>query len=261
MADVIAIVVLADVLATYICYMCNRWKVTVVGFTTTCVEWVADVITIVTDGIATWSGTFLLWQMLLPLWQMDWPHGVSYFKFWDVKQSLVPYVRQMLFAYILFRDGLLTLMYIASFISVMRFWSSLPTILKFSNVAVWSVVLKCSYIGEGGSRSSLNLSKCSWGFSYIFFIIFHPVTFESVDDAILLGCRIFCLWVLPGRLKWFCSLWSTLAYHAFCRKFLCFHAGLLFMVPLHNLFCWWGWNCCFFISWYFCCFLLDGLEH
>ena len=36
----------------------------------------------------------------------------------------------------LFRDGLLTLMYTASFISHMRFCSSLPTILKFSSVVV-----------------------------------------------------------------------------------------------------------------------------
>ena len=32
----------------------------------------------------------------------------------------------------LFRDGLLTLMNSASFIALLRFWSSLPTILKFS---------------------------------------------------------------------------------------------------------------------------------
>ena len=31
----------------------------------------------------------------------------------------------------LLRDGLLTLMYKASLIDLMRFWSSLPTILKF----------------------------------------------------------------------------------------------------------------------------------
>ena len=41
----------------------------------------------------------------------------------------------------LFRDGLLTLMYIASFISLMRFWSSLPTMLKLSSVVLWHVML------------------------------------------------------------------------------------------------------------------------
>ena len=33
----------------------------------------------------------------------------------------------------LLRDGLLTLIYSASFIALLRFWSSLPTMLKFSN--------------------------------------------------------------------------------------------------------------------------------
>ena len=36
----------------------------------------------------------------------------------------------------LLRDGLLTLMYKASLIVLMRFWSSLPTILKFSIVTL-----------------------------------------------------------------------------------------------------------------------------
>ena len=59
----------------------------------------------------------------------------------------------------LLRDGLLTLVYIASFMSLMRFWSSLPTLLKFSNVVVWPVLLKWSYIGDGGFWCSLNLTQ------------------------------------------------------------------------------------------------------
>ena len=39
----------------------------------------ADVITIVADGIATLGEMVKLWQMLLPLWQMDWPYGNNYF--------------------------------------------------------------------------------------------------------------------------------------------------------------------------------------
>ena len=31
----------------------------------------------------------------------------------------------------------------------MRFWPALPTILKFSTVVVWPVVMEWSYIGEG----------------------------------------------------------------------------------------------------------------
>ena len=58
----------------------------------------------------------------------------------------------------LFRDGLLTLMYRASFMVLMRFWSSLPTILKFSVVTLWPDMLEWSYIEEGAIWFSLNLS-------------------------------------------------------------------------------------------------------
>ena len=58
----------------------------------------------------------------------------------------------------LLRDGLLTLMNNASFIHLLRFWSFLPTMLKFSMVTWWPLVLKWSYIGEGALRCSLNLS-------------------------------------------------------------------------------------------------------
>ena len=37
------------------------------------------------------------------------------------------------------------------------------------------------------------LSKCSWRLSYVFFITFYSVTFESVYDATLLGFMIFVL--------------------------------------------------------------------
>ena len=104
---------------------------------------------------------FILWQMLLPLWQMDWLHRVNYFilRFLGVKENLIPYVREMVFAHILFRDGLLTLMYIASFISVMKFWSSLPTILKVSKCSGMTSGVKMVINWEGGFRWSLNLSS------------------------------------------------------------------------------------------------------
>ena len=48
----------------------------------------------------------------------------------------------------LFRDGLLTLMYRTSFIALLRFWSSLPTMLKLSILMLWPVVLKWSNMGK-----------------------------------------------------------------------------------------------------------------
>ena len=58
------------------------------------------------------------------------------FKFCDVKQNLIPYVRQMVFAYVLDRDGLFTLMYIASLIALITFWFSLPIMMKLSMVVL-----------------------------------------------------------------------------------------------------------------------------
>ena len=76
----------------------------------------------------------------------------------------------------------------------MRFCSSLPTMLKFSNETWWPVVLKWSKIGEGALRCSLNLSKCSGWFTYVFIITLHPVAFKSVDDSTSALHRILILW-------------------------------------------------------------------
>ena len=56
----------------------------------------------------------------------------------------------------LFRDGLLTLMNIDSFISLERFCSSLSTILKLLVLVVWPVVLLWSCIGQHLERGLKN---------------------------------------------------------------------------------------------------------
>ena len=94
----------------------------------------------------------------------------------------------------LLRDGLLTLMYNVSLMVLMRFWSSLPTILKFFIGTVWPEVLGWSYIGKGAFWCSLNLSKCSWWFSNVLFITLNPVTFISIYDCTIFKDRIFVLW-------------------------------------------------------------------
>ena len=100
---------------------------------------------------------FWLWQMLLPLWQMEWSldqllYLLFFISFYFILSSEMlnrtsshMWGRWYLPVF-LFRDGMLTHMYIASFISLMMFWSSLPTILKFSNIVIWPVVLKWSHI-------------------------------------------------------------------------------------------------------------------
>ena len=57
----------------------------------------------------------------------------------------------------LLRDGLLTLMYSASLMTLLRIWSSLPVILKLSMVTWWPVMVLWSYIA--GTTFSSVLKK------------------------------------------------------------------------------------------------------
>ena len=43
----------ADLIAIKVCWLCGRWKSTVVDVMITCIGWLADVSAIVADGIAT----------------------------------------------------------------------------------------------------------------------------------------------------------------------------------------------------------------
>ena len=104
---------------------------------------------------------------------MEWPQYQSYFNFSSevLSRTSSHMCGRWYLPMFLFRDGLLTLMNNASFIHLLRFWSSLPTKLKFSRVMLWPVMLEWSYIGEGALRCSLNpLSKCSWGLSNVYLI-------------------------------------------------------------------------------------------
>ena len=126
-----------------------------------------------------WYSHLCDWQMLLPWWQMVmatvgmvlyqgrcynlvgrcYCQG-SYFIFSSVvliRTSSHTWGRWYLPMFLL-RDGLLTLIYIDSLISLERPCSSLPTMLKLLIVVEWPLMLLWSYIGEGAFRCSLNLS-------------------------------------------------------------------------------------------------------
>ena len=62
-------------------------------------------------------------------------------------------------AIFLFRVGLLTLIYISSFMALTILCSSLPIVLKLSTVVVWPVVFWCSMIGDGAFKCSLYCSS------------------------------------------------------------------------------------------------------
>ena len=117
----------------------------------------------------------------------------------------------------LFRNGLLTLMNIDSLISLERFCSSLPTMLKLSSVVVWPVVLLWSWIGEGVFRCSLNLSPNVLAVS--------PMYSSSHSNLSLWNRYImslfFVMWSLSfgatNYLLWFFHSWSVLGCHIFCK--------------------------------------------
>ena len=101
----------------------------------------------------------VLWQMLMPVVDGK-TTKVDYFSFSSQvlnKTSSQTCGRWYLPTF-LFRDESLTLMYRASLIVLIRFRSSLPTMLKLLMVTLWPVMLLWSYMGEGAFRCSLNLS-------------------------------------------------------------------------------------------------------
>ena len=72
----------------------------------TCLGWLADVIAIVGDGIATldWM-TFIMPDIIAYLTDKMATGStiyliLFYFKFWDVEKAIIPYVRQKVFAYL-----------------------------------------------------------------------------------------------------------------------------------------------------------------
>ena len=103
--------------------------------------WLTDVMLRVADGIA--NGIRMVYVNL--------SSGVL------IRTSFYMHGRWYLPMFLL-RDGLLTLLYNDSFIVLVRFLSSLPTMLKLSTVVVWPVMLQCSYREEEALRCSLNLS-------------------------------------------------------------------------------------------------------
>ena len=156
-----------------------------------------------------------------------------------------------------FRDVLLTLMYIDSFISLMSFWSSLPTILKFSQCSSMTCgVEMVIYWGRGLKVFFKPLSKCSCRLSYVFFFTFQPVPFVSVYDATLLSFMVFVfgchqeVFGTPAPFKvYLYAMFPTYIFYAFTEAFcIWYHYILSFGVRNGTVACWF-------------LLLLNGQEH
>ena len=99
------------------------------------------------------------------LWLMELPQVSIYFKFSSemLSRTSSHICGRWYLPMFLFRDGLFTLMYRASLMVLMRFWSSLPSMEKLSIVTVWPEMLRWSCIGEGAfmieSGKSLSCNK------------------------------------------------------------------------------------------------------
>ena len=94
----------------------------------------------------------------------------------------------------LFRDGSLTLMNGASLIALVRFWSSLPTIVKIVDVDIVTCgVTVVKYRGRGLLMFLEPFCKVSGRFSNVSFITPMFTAFISIYDATLVCDRILVL--------------------------------------------------------------------
>ena len=110
----------------------------------------ADVICLVEDGKSTFCESIMCgrcycqvadgippgWRLadVIARWQMEWPLYYVIFSSGMSNRTSSHICGRWYLPTFLLRDGSLALMYIASFIALLRFWSSFPTILKFSNL-------------------------------------------------------------------------------------------------------------------------------
>ena len=95
----------------------------------------------------------------------------------------------------LFRDGLFTLMYRASFMVLMRFWCSVPSKEKIVNSdSMTRDVEVIMYRGRGFQMFFKPLFKISCWLSNVSIITIHPVTFISIYDSTFFKDWIFILW-------------------------------------------------------------------
>ena len=108
----------------------------------------------------------------------------------------------------------------------MRFWSSLPTMLKFWMVISWPVMLWWSYIGEGPSDVPSTSHQMFW---------MTPLSIHHHSPPFgiwickwchfSLWCDL-CLWGSSGILWWYCLLCNAPVPHVYCICSLYSHSGL-----------------------------------
>ena len=166
---------------------CNNWQVLLPGG-----RWNSHyrvLLYTLADVMARWQmDCYIKWQMLLSSGRWN-SHRVNLiqFQFWGVKLNLIPYVWQMVLAYV-FIEGWIINPYeqCLFYPSVEVLVFPLHYVEIFNGDTVTSGVKMVIYRGVCLETFLEPLSKCSWGLSSILFIALHPVTLVSVDDSTFL---------------------------------------------------------------------------
>ena len=144
---------------------------------------------------------------------MEWPLGQCFNFNSDVLCRISSHIwSRWYLPMFLFRDGSLTLMNRASLIALVRFWSSIPTMVKLLMLILWPEMLQWSNIGEGAFWCSLNLSakvladspmySSSHPFSLHLYLYMTPLLL--VMGSFSFGAMRRLLMVCPP-LKWTCT--------------------------------------------------------
>ena len=124
---------------------------------------------------------------------MEWPLGQFNFNSDVVCRTSFHIWGRWYFPMFLFRDGSLTLINRASLIALVRFWSSLPTIVKLLMLMLWPEMLQWSNIGKGPSDFFEPFCKISSRFTKVFFFTPMLTAFKSVYDSTFICYRILVL--------------------------------------------------------------------
>ena len=242
LADVIANCLMADVIAKYV---------------------MADVVVI----CGRWNSHFMWLADVIALWQMELPHGwnvgrsyclggrwnsywVNYFSFSSlllIRTSSHKWGRWYLSMF-LFRDGLLPLMNIDSLISLERFCSSLPTMLKLSSEVVLPEVLLWSCMGGPSDVVCISLQM------FLMFPQYTPHHIPTYHIWTYRLCHSFLLCGLyplepPIHLSKSFHSWSALVCHTFCQCSWNFH-----LIPYCKELWWKFCSCCCF-----CCLVVVSI--
>ena len=100
----------------------------------------------------------------------------------------------------LFRDGLFTFIHIASLIDLLRFWSSLPTILKSSMVVLWN---KITYLWSSNNWLLIHLLNL-----LLFQLLNYKI--QTTENQFIIMIIIIIIILIIIMNKFAIALWGTI---------------------------------------------------